>query len=86
MTKGKNASISTQQKPTRPRPWWSMLAMMWSSLAMTETTLNSSRESLYAVQVGDLIRFADEQIKLVGDYQSAIAAKILEVFALFRGK
>ena len=47
------------------------------------------KESLYAVQVGDfsvLTEFADEQIKLVGDYQSAIAAKILEVFALFRGK
>ena len=47
------------------------------------------KESLYAVQVGDfsvLTEFADEQIKLVGDYQSAIAAKILEVFALFRGR
>ena len=47
------------------------------------------KESLYAVQVGDfsvLTEFADEQIKLVGDYQSAIAAKILEVFSLFRGK
>ena len=47
------------------------------------------KESLYAVQVGDvsvLTEFADEQVKLIGDYKSAIAAKILEVFALFRGR
>ncbi|MGZ7259772.1 HAD family hydrolase, partial [Streptococcus pyogenes] len=42
------------------------------------------KESLYAVQVGDfsvLTEFADEQIELLGDYPSAIAAKILQVFA-----
>lgn len=47
------------------------------------------KESLYAVQVGDLpilTEYADEQIKLEGDYQAAIAAKILQVFAIFRGK
>lgn len=47
------------------------------------------KASLYAVQVGDspvLTEFADEQIKLVGDYKSAIAAKILQVFAIFKGK
>lgn len=47
------------------------------------------KESLYAVQVGDfsvLTEFADEQIELLGDYPSAIAAKILQVFAVFKGK
>ena len=47
------------------------------------------KESLYAVQVGDLpllTEFADDQIRLVGDYKSAIAAKITQVFVDFREK
>lgn len=47
------------------------------------------KASLYAVQVGDLpilTEFADDQIKLVGDYKSAIAAKITQVFVDFRDK
>ncbi|MGT2911730.1 HAD hydrolase family protein [Streptococcus cameli] len=45
--------------------------------------------SLYAVQVGDfkgLRPYADEQVKVEGDVAASVAAKILQVFADFRGK
>ena len=47
------------------------------------------RESVYAIQVGDfagLKQYADDQVLLTGDYEAALAAKITQVFADFRGK
>ncbi|MFC3928947.1 HAD-IIB family hydrolase [Streptococcus caprae] len=45
------------------------------------------KDALYAVQVGDykpLTKYADEQILLTGSYETAIAAKILNLFAHFK--
>lgn len=47
------------------------------------------REAVYAIQVGDfagLKQYADDQVLLTGDYEAALAAKITQVFADFRGK
>lgn len=47
------------------------------------------KASTYAVQIGDypgLREFADDCLLLTGDYQAALAAKITQVFADFRGR
>lgn len=47
------------------------------------------KESIYAIQVGDFVglrEHADDQVLLIGDYEAALAAKITQVFADFRGK
>ncbi|MGT2754521.1 HAD hydrolase family protein [Streptococcus ovis] len=47
------------------------------------------KESIYAIQVGDFVglrEYADDQVLLIGDYEAALAAKITQVFADFRGK
>ncbi len=47
------------------------------------------KQALYGVQVGSyagLTRYADEQIELKGDYQAAIAARIIALFKEFEGK
>lgn len=47
------------------------------------------KHALYAIQIGNyqpLSRYADEQLELKGDYQAAIAARIVALFKEFEGK